>query len=117
MLTIPDTSVKLEIPPGALEEETLIRMRIIPHHYQDETTLSFGSNSSVVVELLPSRLKLLKAAKLTLPHCLVLKKGRRWTARVYSSHHEEGKNIACPRILDSCNINPLLLPGIVVYFP
>ncbi|PIK60814.1 Receptor-interacting serine/threonine-protein kinase 1 [Apostichopus japonicus] len=42
---------------------------------------SFSSNSSLVVELLPSNLKLLKPAKLTLPHCLVLKKGCEWKAK------------------------------------
>ncbi|XP_071842439.1 uncharacterized protein [Apostichopus japonicus] len=90
VLEIPDTSVSLEIPPGALEKDQLIQMRIIPYNFQGDSDLSFSSNSSVVVELLPSNLKLLKPVKLTLPHCLVLKKGCEWKAKIYSSHHEEG---------------------------
>ncbi|PIK57138.1 hypothetical protein BSL78_05956 [Apostichopus japonicus] len=72
------------------EKDQLIQMRIIPYNFQSDSDLSFSSNSSVVVELLPSYLKLLKLAKLTLPHCLVLKKGCEWKAKIYSSHHEEG---------------------------
>ncbi|PIK34584.1 hypothetical protein BSL78_28591, partial [Apostichopus japonicus] len=90
VLELLDTSVSLEIPPGALEKDQLIQMRIIPYNFQDDSDLSFSSNSSVVVELLPSNLKLLKPAKLTLPHCLVLKKGCEWKAKIYSSHHKEG---------------------------
>ncbi|XP_071854200.1 uncharacterized protein [Apostichopus japonicus] len=92
VLEIPDTGVRLEIPPGALEKDQLIQMRIIPYNFQSDSDLSFSSNSSVVVELLPSYLKLLKLAKLTLPHCLVLKKGCEWKAKIYSSHHEEGNH-------------------------
>ncbi|XP_071848887.1 uncharacterized protein [Apostichopus japonicus] len=90
VLELPDTGVSLEIPPGALEKDHLIQMRIIPYNFQGDSDLSFTSNSSVVVELLPSNLKLLKLAKLTLPHCLVLRKGCEWKANIYSSHHEEG---------------------------
>ncbi|XP_071842465.1 uncharacterized protein [Apostichopus japonicus] len=90
VLELPDTGVSLEIPPGALEKDQLIQMRIIPYNFQGDSDLSFSSNSSVVVELLPSNLKLLKPVKLTLPHCLVLKKGCEWNAQIYSSHHEEG---------------------------
>ncbi|XP_071848885.1 uncharacterized protein [Apostichopus japonicus] len=90
LLELPDTGVSLEIPPGALEKDQLIQMRIIPYNFKNDFDLSFTSNSSVVVELLPSNLKLLKLAKLTLPHCLVLKKGCEWKAKIYSSHHEEG---------------------------
>ncbi|PIK35644.1 hypothetical protein BSL78_27531, partial [Apostichopus japonicus] len=90
VLELPDTGVSLEIPPGALEKDHLIQMRIMPYHFQGDSDLSFSSNSSVVVELLPSNLKLLKLAKLILPHCLVLKKGCEWKAKIYSSHHEEG---------------------------
>ncbi|PIK50183.1 hypothetical protein BSL78_12934 [Apostichopus japonicus] len=90
VLEIPDTGVSLEIPPGALEKDQLIQMRIIPYNFQGDSDLSFSSNSSVVVELLPSNLRLLKPVKLTLPHCLVLKKGCEWKAKIYSSHHEEG---------------------------
>ncbi|PIK55637.1 putative netrin receptor UNC5D-like [Apostichopus japonicus] len=90
VLKLPGTGVSLEIPPGALEKDQLIQMRIIPYNFQGDSDLSFSSNSSVVVELLPSNLKLLKPVILTLPHCLVLKKGCEWKAKIYSSHHEEG---------------------------
>ncbi|XP_071844102.1 uncharacterized protein [Apostichopus japonicus] len=89
-LDIQNTGVSLKIPPGALRREYLIRMRIISHHYLDEPELSFASNSSVVVELLPNNVKLLIPATLKLPHCLVLKKKCGWKAKVYSSHHKEG---------------------------
>ncbi|PIK54056.1 hypothetical protein BSL78_09037 [Apostichopus japonicus] len=89
-IEIEGTGVSLIIPPGAFEEEQLIKMRIVLDDYQDELSRSFGSNSSVVVELLPSNLKLQKQAKLTLPHCLVLEKGCEWKAEIYTSHHEEG---------------------------
>ncbi|PIK35965.1 Unc-5-like B, partial [Apostichopus japonicus] len=88
-LDIQNTGVSLKIPPGALRRDYFVQMRIIPHHHLDETELSFASNSSVVVELLPNNVKLLKPATLTLPHCLVLKKKCGWKAKVYSSHHKE----------------------------
>ncbi|PIK41691.1 hypothetical protein BSL78_21457 [Apostichopus japonicus] len=91
LIEIQDTGVSLEIPPGALVKEQLIKMRIVSEDYHDELAVSFGSNASVVVELLPSNLALLKPAKLTLPHCLVLKKGCEWKAKIYTSHHEKGK--------------------------
>ncbi|PIK54617.1 hypothetical protein BSL78_08470 [Apostichopus japonicus] len=87
-LDIPDTGVSLEIPSGALEGEQFIQMIIIPHHLESES-LTFASNSSLVVELLPSNLNLLKPAILTLPHCLVLKKGCEWKAKIYRSHHKK----------------------------
>ncbi|XP_071844097.1 uncharacterized protein [Apostichopus japonicus] len=89
-LDIQNTGVSLKIPPGALRHDYCVQMKIIPHHYLDETELSFASNSSVVVELLPNNVTLLKPATLTLPHCLVLKKKCGWKAKVYSSHHKEG---------------------------
>ena len=91
VLQIPETDVKLEIPPGALKSECSIQMRIIPPCCHNETAFSFATNSSTVVELLPSNLKLFIPVKLTLPHCLILKKGCKWKAKIYSSHHEEGK--------------------------
>lgn len=91
LIEIPGTGVSLKIPPGALEEEQLIKMRIVSDDYHDDLAVSFGSIPSVVVELLPSNLPLLKPAKLTLPHCLVLNKGCEWKAKIYTSHHEKGK--------------------------
>ncbi|XP_071844103.1 uncharacterized protein [Apostichopus japonicus] len=111
-LRIQNTGVSLEIPPGALRRDYLIQIRIIPHHYLDETDLSFASNSSVVVELLPNSVKLSKPATLTLPHCLVLKKKCEWSATVYSSHHGEGnqrqwkeeRNTQCELTHETCVI-------------
>ena len=91
-LEIPDTGVSLEIPPGALEEEYLIKMRIITNHSDADSGFSFASHSSAIVELLPSDIKLHKPVKLTLPHCLVLKSGCDKKATIYSSHHEEGND-------------------------
>ncbi|XP_071844101.1 uncharacterized protein [Apostichopus japonicus] len=113
-LDIQNTGVSLQIPPGALQRDYFIQMRIIPHHYLDETVLSFARNSSVVVELLPNNVKLLKPAKLTLPHCLVLKKICGWKAKVYSSHHEEGTqpqwkeeiNTQCDVTYETCVVRP-----------
>lgn len=87
-LEIPFSGVTLEIPAGALEGQHLITLKIIPN-YQNETGLS-----SVVVELLPRNMKLLKRAKLTLPHCLVFKKCCTRKAKIYSSDHEEGKMLS-----------------------
>ncbi|PIK39748.1 putative netrin receptor UNC5B isoform X1 [Apostichopus japonicus] len=109
-LGIQNTRVSLQIPPGALQRDYFVQMRIIPHHYLDETELSFASNSSVVVELLPNNVKLSKPATLTLPHCLVLKKKCGWKAKVYSSHHKEGnqpqweeeQNAQCDVTYETC---------------
>ncbi|XP_071842505.1 uncharacterized protein [Apostichopus japonicus] len=90
ILEIPGTGVRLEIPCGAIEQECLIQMRIIPISFQEESNSSFTSNSTVVVELLPDNLKLHQLAKLTLPHCLQLKKTGDRKAMVYSSHHAKG---------------------------
>ncbi|XP_071842536.1 uncharacterized protein [Apostichopus japonicus] len=90
ILEIPGTDVRLEIPCGAIEQECLIQMRIIPISFQEESKSSFTSNSTVVVELLPDNLKLHQLAKLTLPHCLQLKKTGERKAMVYSSHHAKG---------------------------
>ncbi|XP_071844105.1 uncharacterized protein [Apostichopus japonicus] len=109
-LDIQNTGVSLQIPPGALRFDYFVQMRIIPHHYLDETELSFASNSSVVVELLPNNVMLLKPATLTLPHCLVLEKKCGWKAKVYSSHHKEGnqpqweeeQNAQCDVTYETC---------------
>ncbi|XP_071842849.1 uncharacterized protein [Apostichopus japonicus] len=90
ILEIPGTGVRLEIPTGAIEQECLIQMRIIPISFQEESESSFTSNSTVVVELLPDNLKLHQLAKLTLPHCLQFKNTGGRKAMVYSSHHAKG---------------------------
>ncbi|PIK35963.1 hypothetical protein BSL78_27205 [Apostichopus japonicus] len=111
-LDIQNTGVSLEIPPGALQRDYVIRMRIIPHHHLDDAELSFASNSSSRVELSPNNVKLLKPATLTLPHCLVLKKKCERKAKVYSSHHKEGsrpqweeeRNTQCDVTYETCVI-------------
>ena len=90
ILELLGTGVKLEIPPGALLEEQLIKMRIVPHYEKDESSLTPSSSLSPVVELLPNNLKLRYPAKLTLPHCLAGTKGSKVTAKAYSSHHDRG---------------------------
>ncbi|XP_071842664.1 uncharacterized protein [Apostichopus japonicus] len=111
-LDIQNTGVSLEIPPGALRRDYFVKMRIIPQHYRDETELPLTSYSSLVVELLPNNVNLLKPATLAIPHCLVLKKKCGWKAKVYSSHHKEGnkpqweeeRNTKCDVTYESCVI-------------
>ncbi|KAJ8024280.1 hypothetical protein HOLleu_36972 [Holothuria leucospilota] len=94
ILEIPDTGVVLRVPPNALPEgmsECLIKMRIIPINMSHDETTSFSSNSSVRVELLPTRFKFRGYVKLTLPHCLELKKNVVYRARVFMSHHNKGE--------------------------
>lgn len=86
-LDITNTGVTLEIPHGALEGEHLVKMRTFLNH-QDESKVTCVANSPVVVELLPRNMKLLKEAKLTLPHGLLLKKGCKRKAKIYSRQHE-----------------------------
>lgn len=88
-LDITNTGVTLEIPPGALEGKHLVKMRTFSYH-QDESKVTCVGNSPVVVELLPRNMKLLKEAKLTLPHGLLLKKGCERKAKIYSRQHETG---------------------------
>lgn len=90
-LEIPNSGVLLEIPAKALNESYRIEMRIIPHCFQEGNYHTFASNSSVVIELLPENIKLLHPVRLTLPHCLRLKKTGQRKAIVYSSHHAKGK--------------------------
>ncbi|PIK39747.1 hypothetical protein BSL78_23405 [Apostichopus japonicus] len=109
-LDIQNTGVSLEIPPGALRRDYLVKMRIIPQHYRDKTESPVTSFSSVVVELLPNNVNLLKPATLVIPHCLVLKKKCGWKAKVYSSHHKEGnqpqweeeRNTKCDVTYENC---------------
>ncbi|PIK39751.1 hypothetical protein BSL78_23409 [Apostichopus japonicus] len=90
ILKIPGTGVILEIPPGAIDGKRLIQMKIIPNYIQEESTSSFTSKTTVVVELLPNNLKLHHPAKLTLPHCLKLKNLVESKVLVLSSHHVQG---------------------------
>lgn len=103
--TIIIEDVELCIPPNALQENTehcLVQMRIIPRSLVAEPAQTFASNSSVIVELLPNNLSLRVPAKLTLPHCLQLKKGIPRKATVFISHHEIGKKASivncCPHV-------------------
>lgn len=78
------------MPPSEKDDEILIRMRIFRCDYlKGEKSLS-AKNASVVVELYPSNLELLKPAILTLNHPLGPRNGKSCTPKVYSSYHEEG---------------------------
>ncbi|KAJ8043101.1 NACHT, LRR and PYD domains-containing protein 10 [Holothuria leucospilota] len=95
-LCIPDTGVKLYIPPNAFEDDIdqcLLRMRIILPGECDVPAASFTSNTSTVVELLPNNLRLKQTVILTLPHCLDLEVDRgdgSYTVQIFISHHERG---------------------------
>ncbi|KAJ8021110.1 Intersectin-2 [Holothuria leucospilota] len=97
-LCIPNTGVKLYIPPNAFEDaidQCLLQMRIILPGTCDVPATSFTSNTSTVVELLPNNLRLKQTVILTLPHCLDLKVDRgdgSYTAKIFISHHEKGNS-------------------------
>lgn len=89
VLELTKHGVRLEIPCGALREECQVQMTVIlPSEIQMDHSLD--SNSSGIIELLPSNLQLLKPAALTYPHCLVLKKGFERKAKIQSSDHAAG---------------------------
>ncbi|KAJ8034836.1 hypothetical protein HOLleu_21843 [Holothuria leucospilota] len=93
IIEIPNTGVRLEIPPNALPEgmdQCSICMRIIPPDSSDKAPTDFTINSSVIVELLPDNLTFQHQVKLSLPHCFQFKKGAKPEARILMSHHKEG---------------------------
>lgn len=93
-LKIPGSNISLDIPPGAMQEKREIQMKIIPHCLDPGgDPISFSSNSSVVVELLPNKLQFQKTVHLRLPHCLHLndKYNSLKDAKVLISHHDKGK--------------------------
>lgn len=95
-LEIPDTGVLLEIPPGAIPADILqcaIHIRIIPSRRIQDEVVTFSSNSSVAVELLPYDLQLQHPVKLKLPHCLELEKTENDFVRIFTKHQSEGKVI------------------------
>ncbi|XP_071842585.1 uncharacterized protein [Apostichopus japonicus] len=90
VLELAESNVRIEFPQGALKEPTKIEMRLIPSPLVDWEGC-FSSHSTVVVELLPNNLKLLRCAQLKLPHCLLLKSSYPPdSVQVYMSHHKEG---------------------------
>lgn len=91
-MRILDTGIELYIPPNAFQGYRYIEMSVVPFGTLDEPISSFSSNSSVIVELLPNRATLKTPVRLSLPHCLKLKKGySKDTVKVYLSHHEKGE--------------------------
>lgn len=93
IIGIQNTDVKLEILPDALPEgmnSCRICLKIVVNVHTEEQPCTFGSNCSVVVELLPNNLKLRRPASLTLPHCLQLKQTVGKNVTVFMSHHEKG---------------------------
>ncbi|KAJ8019319.1 hypothetical protein HOLleu_42134 [Holothuria leucospilota] len=109
VIKVGNTGVKLEIPPNAFEndeEEHEIQIRILPCHIFDGDAECFEDHSTTMVEILPNNLRLKKFAKLTLPHCLIVKDGKRCKAQVFQSHHTEGEK---PRWEDfSESANPIV---------
>lgn len=89
VLEMTEYGVSLEIPRCALTEECQIQMKVILSS-EVQMDHSLDSNPSMVIELLPSNLQLLKPAALTYPHCLVLKKGSERKAKIQSSDHAAG---------------------------
>ncbi|KAJ8034435.1 Protein NLRC5 [Holothuria leucospilota] len=90
---IANTGVSLEVPRDALERgqnHCAIQMRIIPPNFSRVSPSDFTSNSSVIIELLPNDLKFQFPVHLRIPHCLQLKAGAKYEARIFISHHKEG---------------------------
>ncbi|KAJ8023797.1 hypothetical protein HOLleu_36338 [Holothuria leucospilota] len=88
---IPNTHVKLHIPPNALPEEVgncVIQLKIIPQRMLKDKAATTFWNTPTVVELLPNNLQLREHVKLLFPHCFVLK-GPRPSAKVLVSHQEQ----------------------------
>ncbi|KAJ8034536.1 hypothetical protein HOLleu_21417 [Holothuria leucospilota] len=97
---IQNTDVKLEILPNALPggmDSCRICLKIVVNVHAEEQPSTFGSNCSVVVELLPNNLKLRRPALLTLPHCLQLKRTVGKNVTVFMSHHEKGSEVKWER--------------------
>ena len=90
-MQIPNTGVSLSIPPGALEEDCFMEMRIIPNGLQEDHTPLFARNTAAVVELLPNDVELVLPVVLVLPHCARLKSGADLKATIVKSHHKDGE--------------------------
>lgn len=102
-MRILDTGIELAIPPNAVKGYQYIEMSVIPFGTLDEPISTFSSNSSVIVELLPNKTIFSTPVRLSLPHCLKLKKGcRKNSVKVYLSHHEKGEYYC--RFCGSCLI-------------
>lgn len=90
-MRILDTGIELTILPYAVKGYQYIEMSVVPFGTLDEPISTFSSNSSVIVELLPNRATFSTPVRLSLPHCLKLKKGfSKRSVKVYLSHHEKG---------------------------
>lgn len=91
-IEISTTNVSLNIPKGALNKECVVEMGILRDDGHLKKLQSFSSNTCAGVELVPKGLKLQAPAKLTVPHCLLLKEGSTpRTARVFESYREKGE--------------------------
>ncbi|KAJ8047748.1 GTPase IMAP family member 6 [Holothuria leucospilota] len=95
-LKIPGTTVSLSIPQDALPKEMnkcFIKMRILPRGVFKDPLITFCSNSSLVVEVLPNDLTLQCPAQLYIPHSLLLKKlkeNETPAAKIFLSKHNTG---------------------------
>ncbi|KAJ8049343.1 hypothetical protein HOLleu_02048 [Holothuria leucospilota] len=89
VISIYGTGVELHVPPGALQDENLIQLKILPHHENDTPAKCFEDHSTVMVEVFPNKLTLLQPASLFLPHCLKIKSVKECDVRVFQSHHTQ----------------------------
>lgn len=102
-MRILDTGIELAIPANALKGYQYIEMSVISFETLDEPISTFSSNSSVIVELLPNKTTFSTPVRLSLPHCLKLRKGySKDSVTVYLSHHEKGEYYC--RFYGSCLI-------------
>ncbi|KAJ8018962.1 hypothetical protein HOLleu_42749 [Holothuria leucospilota] len=89
-ITIPNTEVELQIQPNSFlrdDEIHLITVKILPRRLFDKPASCFEDHSTVMVEILPNNLKLHRAAKLTLPHCLIFRDPKNRDVQIFHSHH------------------------------
>ncbi|KAJ8032133.1 hypothetical protein HOLleu_25569 [Holothuria leucospilota] len=80
----------LHIEPDSFPQEDdvhIITLKILPRRLFDKPAECFEDHSTVMVEILPNNLELMHPAKLSLPHCLILKKANASEVQVFHSHH------------------------------
>ncbi|KAJ8036183.1 hypothetical protein HOLleu_20077 [Holothuria leucospilota] len=97
-IEIPAAGVKLQIPAESFEEDHFLTLKILPSLSYKGPGSSFEDNSTVMVEILPNNLTLKQPAKLTLPHCLILKEPKRCPVKIFHSHHCAGINLQIGKI-------------------
>ncbi|KAJ8025977.1 hypothetical protein HOLleu_33691 [Holothuria leucospilota] len=125
-IEIPYTGVELQIRPDSFlreDEVHLITVKILPRRLFDEAASCFEDHSTVMVEILPNNLKLQRPAKLTLPHCLILKDPKNCDVKIFHSHHDpggkesEGKKLFLYTLGKRYTRNSKFVTAEVGYFP